>query len=531
MAVVSGRRALRWVAALLLALLLTPVVSGMGPAGAQAKKSDVDPNGVARYGVNFVNFLFQDDFNPALSVSVDAEYVFFDYLYDTLLNQNKEGTKVIPGLAESYRIVDPSTLELKLRQGLKFSNGDPLTSAEVKASVEYAQRNSPLDARRMKTWVNLTEVQTPDPLTVRFVMSKPEAFSLQFQLTGVPGMVVHKSMIAGAAAKPIGAGPFMFDSYTREQIVKMKKNPNFYNEKQILLSGLDIVNVPLGPEGVAALRSGAIDFTTTDAVTLQQLSGQKQFGTDSKPGNTYYNVYLRLDGPMANVKFRQALSTALDRTAMNEAVQAGFGETTNQPYGTLSPYYNKSVANLYAYSLPKAKKLLQESGVPAGTALDIVYPGQAANVEQLRQAEIIKAQWEKLGLKINLIPAPDTPAIIAQYYSNPSSNGFSATIVGSINPVSQVQGRFFAGQFVATRQNSVLPNVEALYLQFQANPNDAKPVIEAVKYLVENAVEIPIAFRNRNLAWDDKRIGGTISAPTEVTDNVELEGVYVKKGS
>ena len=256
---------------------------------------------------------------------------------------------------------------------------------------------------------------------------------------------------------------------------------------------------------------------------------EKQFGTESKPGNTYYNVYLRLDGPMANVKFRQALSTALDREAMDEVVQAGFGQVTNQPYPETSPYYLESVAGLYKYSLSKAKKLLKESGVPAGTALDIVYPGQAANVEQLRQAEIIKSQWEKLGLTVNLIPAPDTPAILTQYYNNPSSNGFSATIVGNINPVTQVQGRFFAGQFVATRQNSVLPNVEALYLQFQANPSDPKPVLDAVKYMVENAVEIPIAFRNRNLAWDANRIGGPITAPTEVTDNVELAGVYVKK--
>jgi hypothetical protein len=112
---------------------------------------------------------------------------------------------------------------------------------------------------------------------------------------------------------------------------------------------------------------------------------------------------------------------------------------------------------------------------------------------------------------------------------NKSSNGFSATIVGSSNPVQQVQGRFFAGQYVATNQNSVLPEVEALYLKFQQNPEDPKPVQDAVKYMVDNAVEIPIAFRNRNLAWDAKRLGGKIVAPTEVTDNVELNGVYVKK--
>jgi len=499
------------------------------PTSAGAAPANADPKGVARYGVNFVNFLFQDNFNPAASISVDAEYVFFDYLYDTLLDQNTAGTKVIGGLAESYTVVDPNTLELKLRKGLTFSNGDPLTSAEVKASVEYAKRISPEDARRMKTWVNLSDVQTPDPQTVRFVMSKPEAFSLTYQLTGLPGMIVHKSMIDGTGTKPIGAGPFQFDSYAREQIVKMTKNPKYYNAKEILLGGLDIVNVDLGPAGITALRSGAIDFTTTDAVTIKQLDGNPQFGTSSMPGNTYYDVYLRLDGPLANMKFRQALSTALDRKAMNDVVQGGLGETTNQPYQKASPYHNASVEDAYAYSMKKAKKLLEESGIPAGTKLDIVYPGQAANVEQLRQAEIIKSQWEKLGLSINLIPAPDTPAIIAQYYNNKSSNGFSATTVGSANPVTQVQGRFFAGQFVATNQNSVQPDVEALYLKFQQNPSDPKPIQDAVKLMVDNAVEIPIAFRNRNLAWDAKRLGGKIVAPTEVTDNVELNGVYVKK--
>jgi ABC-type transport system substrate-binding protein len=215
---------------------------------------------------------------------------------------------------------------------------------------------------------------------------------------------------------------------------------------------------------------------------------------------------------------------------MNDVVQAGLGETTNQPYQKASAYHNASVENAYKYSLKKAKQLLAESGVPAGTALEIVYPGQAANVEQLRQAEIVKSQWEKLGLTINLIPAPDTPAIIAQYYNNTSSDGFSATTVGSANPVQQVQGRFFAGQFVARAQNSVLPEVEAQYLKVQQNPTDPKPIQDAVKIMVDNAVEIPIAFRNRNLAWDAKRIGGDMTAPTEVTDNVELNGVYIKKG-
>jgi ABC-type transport system substrate-binding protein len=85
------------------------------PAGAGTSNPNADPKGVARYGVNFVNFLFQDNFNPPQSISVDAEYVFFDYLYDTLLDQNTPGTKVIGGLAESFTIVDPNTLELMLR--------------------------------------------------------------------------------------------------------------------------------------------------------------------------------------------------------------------------------------------------------------------------------------------------------------------------------------------------------------------------------------------------------------------------------
>ena len=75
---------------------LVPVATA-GPVGAGAKApANADPKGVARYGVNFVNFLFQDNFNPPQSISVDAEYVFFDYLYDTLLDQNTAGTKVIP---------------------------------------------------------------------------------------------------------------------------------------------------------------------------------------------------------------------------------------------------------------------------------------------------------------------------------------------------------------------------------------------------------------------------------------------------
>lgn len=515
--------------ALALALLLVPWVSGsLDRAG--AGKSDVDPGGVARYGVNFVNFLAQDDFNPALSTSADAEYVFFDYIFDTLLDENKQGTKVLPGLAESYEIIDPNTLEIKLREGLQFSNGDPLTSAEVKASVEYAKAKSPENPRRIKTWVNLTEVQTPDPQTVRFVFSTPEAFNTVYEITGVPGMIVHPSIINGTGTEPIGAGPFVLDNYAPEQIVEMSKNDRYYDADKILLDGLDIVNVELGPASLTALRSGAIDFVTTDAQTIKQLDGNPSFGTSSMPGNTYYDVYLRHIPPMDNVTFRQALSTAIDRDALNQAVQAGIGETTVQPYPKRSPYHNKSVAKSYKYSLAKARKLMKESGVPEGTEINIVYPGQAANVEQLRQAEILKSQWEKLGITVNLIPAPDTPAIIEKYYTSQTAHGFAATTVGKLGPIQQVKGRFFKGQFVAESQKTVLTDVEALYNQFVLDPEDPQPVQDAVALMVEDADEIPIMFRNRNLAWDAKRIGGPIIAPTEVTDNVELKGVYVKRG-
>jgi peptide/nickel transport system substrate-binding protein len=413
---------------------------------------------------------------------------------------------------------------------LQYSNGDPLTSAEVKTSVEYARDRSPENPRRMKTWVTLTEVQTPDPLTVRFVFSTPEAFNTVHDITGVPGMIVHPSVANGTSTEPIGAGPFTLDNYAPEQIVEMSKNDRYYDADKILLGGLEIVNVELGPASLTALRSEAIDFVTTDAQTIKQLDGNPRFGTSSMPGFTYYNVYLRHVGPMENPLFRQALSTALDRDALNDAVQAGIGETTVQPYPKRSPYHNKSMASSYKYSMSKAKKLLKESGVPEGTQINIVYPGQAANVEQLRQAEIIKSQWEKLGISVNLIPAPDTNAIIAKYYTDQSAHGFAATTVGKLGPIQQVKGRFFNGQFVAGSQKTVLTDVEALYGQFVLDPEDPKPVQDAVALMVEDAVEIPVMFRNRNLAWDANRLGGPIVAPTEVTDNVELKGVYIKNG-
>ena len=65
-------------------------------------------------------------------------------------------------------------------------------------------------------------MQTPDPQTVRFVFSTPEAFNTVHEITGVPGMIVHPSVINGTGTEPIGAGPFVLDNYAPEQIVEMR---------------------------------------------------------------------------------------------------------------------------------------------------------------------------------------------------------------------------------------------------------------------------------------------------------------------
>ncbi|HET9542869.1 MAG TPA: ABC transporter substrate-binding protein, partial [Acidimicrobiales bacterium] len=182
---------------------------------------------------------------------------------------------------------------------------------------------------------------------------------------------------------------------------------------------------------------------------------------------------------------------------------------------------------VYERDLDKARDLLAEAGVPDGFEFDLAIPGGVTSQE--RQAELIQSQLAEVGIVANIVPLGTD--IATEYYLQHNGNAFSAARPASADPVGQVQGQWANFQFVAINNNAERQDLTDLVEQAQLAPTDeerAAIMQQAMVIIVDEALEVPIAFTPRNVAWSNERIEGEIGAPAEICDPVDLQGISLR---
>ena len=242
-----------------LALAFGTLVVTAAPAPAASDK--VDKAAVLRFGVPIeenggVTF---DPATPAQTGNPTGR-IWQDLIYDTMIHNTPDG-KGAPGLATKWTTPDPSTVELTLRDGVKFSDGSPLNAAAVKAAWDRTIASPrPNVTDEIKA---ISSIEAVGDNTVRIKLSKPLAKQfIDSELKNANFLAVPSpaNIAAGTVnTKPVGAGPYMLDSYTTGKLV-LKKNPSFYDPKQQKLAGVEFDNMTQGPPAVSALQAGTVDL-------------------------------------------------------------------------------------------------------------------------------------------------------------------------------------------------------------------------------------------------------------------------------
>lgn len=180
-------------------------------------------------------------------------------IFDVLVRYDSTNNEYVPQLAEAATANEDSTAwTVKLRDGVKFTDGTTLDSAAVKSSFE--RFNDP-DANSRELVANIASIDTPDALTVVFNL-KAQDPGFQFVLGGMTGMIVSPTAVANEGAefanKPVGAGPFMLDHWSPAEEIVLKKNPDYWGEK----AHLDTVKF-------VVLEGGKTTFETLDQGGIQ----------------------------------------------------------------------------------------------------------------------------------------------------------------------------------------------------------------------------------------------------------------------
>jgi peptide/nickel transport system substrate-binding protein len=404
----SRRRPILIVVTLAVAFGALSVISA--PVGAQSG-GKVDKAAVLRFGVPIEENggVFFDPATPA-TTSNPTGRLWLDLIYDTMIHNTVDGEGA-PGLATKWTTPDPSTVELTLRDGVKFSDGTPLTAAAVKAAwernVAAPRPNKPDEIQ------SISAIEAPDDKTIRIRLSKPIAkqfINTELKNANFLGVTAPSSVAAGTAnTKPVGAGPYMLDNYSTGKMV-LKKNPNFYDPKAQKLAGVEFVNMSNGQPAVSALQSNQVDLIWSippDAIETLEGAG---FEVTSTPSERAYQIGLcTTNGVFTSKPARQAINYAVDRDAINDGALAGTGQPTLSPVPPQSPFYDKAIYKGVSHNPKKAKALLKEGDVAPGTPVKALVAAQAPFNTI---AEIVQQQLKEVGLDMQITQSTNFAADI-----------------------------------------------------------------------------------------------------------------------
>jgi peptide/nickel transport system substrate-binding protein len=281
------------------------------------------------------------------------------------------GSKMGPSLAESWReSADGLTYEFKLRPGLKFHNGDPITAEDVKFSYE---RYRGAGAKELQTRVR--QVDVVDPLTIRFQLKEPWPDFMTFYGTTATaaGIVVPKKYLTqvgdeGFRKNPVGAGPYKFVSHTPGVEVVLEAFPGYWRHapyvKRLIMRG-----IPDGTTRAAVLRTGEADIAYAldgpDAENVRR-DPRIQIVASRHASINWLEFADQWDpkSPWADKRLRLAVTHAINRKAINEAACLGFCP----PAGVIVPRVMDFALQVEppAYDPQKARQLLAEAGYPNG---------------------------------------------------------------------------------------------------------------------------------------------------------------------
>src|SRR5271154_3735809 len=281
-----------------------------------------------------------------------------------------------PQLATAWTIApDQKTYTFTLRQGVRWHDGQPFTSADVAASLAILKKSHP---RGRSTFAHLAEVQTPDDHTVVLKLDAPVPYLIK-GFAAAESPIVPKHIYDGTDpftnknnSAPIGTGPFRLKEYARGDHVIYERNPDYWDSPRPYLDQLVVKFIPDPASRSAALESGEVDLGYRTPVAYSDLdrlraAGKLAFETKGYEYNNNVNgLEFNLDQPiLATLPVRQAITHAINTAAICKTIYYGTFDPCPVPIAPNSEYHSAEPSP-YPFDVAKAEKLLDEAGYPRG---------------------------------------------------------------------------------------------------------------------------------------------------------------------
>ena len=376
-------------------------LAALGAFAAGTKRANAAPDGRITVGSHVS--LAPSWFDPAETAGIITPFMLMYAMHDAMAKA-MPGSPVAPCLAESWTMAtDGLSYTFVLRPGVRFHNDEPVTAEDVKFSFErYRGASHQLMKDRVRT------VETPDQLHVRFRLKAPWPDFLTFY-TGASGAgwIVPKKYVervgeTGFKKAPIGAGPYKFVSFTPGVELVCDAFEGYWR-KVPAIKQLVFKVIPDEATRLAALQRGEIDIAYSIrgelAEQLKRTPGVSiKAAVGSAPFWLYFPEQWDPNSPWYDQRVRQAVSLAIDRKTMNDALTLGYSHLTGSVFPENFDFYWQPPEP--QYDPARAKKLLADAGFPNGfDAGDYSCDASYANI-----GEVALNNLREVGVRVRLRP-------------------------------------------------------------------------------------------------------------------------------
>jgi peptide/nickel transport system substrate-binding protein len=347
-----------------------------------------------------------DILDPTMARTFVGRIVFAG-LCDKLFDLD-EKLNIVPQLATSYKwSADNKSLEIKLRDGVTFHDGEKLDAAAVKYNLER-HKNMKGSSRRGELAV-VSSVDAVDASSVRINLAAPFA-PLLAVLTDRAGMMVSPKAAEAAGdkfgAKPVCSGPFRFVERIAQDRIVLERFPNYWNKGEVHFERIVYQPIVDATVRLANLRSGQLDFIERVAPSdIAQLRNDNRFRIAKIVEIGYQGITINLGksdlaqkNPLGkDPRVREALELSLDRDAIVKVAMEGEAQPGNQWVAPTNRFYGKS-APIPKRNVQRAKQLLKEAGVP-NPSFTLMTPTTS---DAQRIAQIVQAMAKEAGFDVKI---------------------------------------------------------------------------------------------------------------------------------
>ena len=516
----SRRELLRWSGVGLAATAAGPAV--WSPARAQAPK---------RGGTLSLRLWDPPHFDPHLTISYKT-HIAYSFTHSRLL-RHKAGPGVPPGtfpmegdLAESWTQPNETTYIFKLRRGVRWQNKPPVNGRELTAEdVVYSVERFRTVTGNANAYMlsSLDKVEAPDKYTVKFTLKEPYVWFLEMLANSHAVAIIAKECVEkfGDLKKPesmVGSGPWMLDSYRPNVGYTFVRNPGYFVAGQPYIERIDVAVDEDNASRMAAFIAGKYDLgweyqgviNRADWLQMKDTIKQKRprLQTVEYPNLVMQHISMRTDkAPFSDVRVRRAMSMAINRPAIIDAVYEGVG-TLNPPVPAALKEWSVPMdqlgegAQYYKFDLARAKKLLAEAGYPNGFQASIDWATYGSQIV-IDTAQLVLKQLKDLGIDAKLNQKEYGAYISTTFYGKFDSMGFGPQ-TGFQDPDNFLFGQYYPGEL--KNQSHINDPVVADMLVRQRRTHDVakrrEVIFEIQRHLAKQQYYVQLASAIQIAVWE-----------------------------